>query len=628
MVDHGCRLWHMAAPFPNDHESMAASPPILALQNIRLTLGSTLLLDGAELSVVPGDKIALVGRNGSGKSTLLKIAAGQIEPDGGKRFLQPGATIRYLPQEPDLSGFATTLDYASGGLEGGNDPYRAQYLLEHLGLTGKEDPSRLSGGEARRAALARVLAPEPDIILLDEPTNHLDLPAIEWLESEIKSLRSALIIISHDRRFLADLTRSTVWLDRGTTRRLNKGFGAFEDWRDTVLEEEELARHKLDRQIVREEHWITYGVTARRKRNVRRLGALADLRQERRDQKRVVGAVKLTVTEADVSGKMVLETEHVSKRFGERVIVDDFTTRIIRGDRVGIVGANGAGKTTLIKLMTGVLEPDSGKVRLGSKLDLATLDQRRATLDPSSTLKDALTAGGSDTLIINGQPKHVMGYMKDFLFGPEQARTTVDKLSGGERGRLALARLLALPSNVLVLDEPTNDLDLETLDLLQEMLGDYPGTVIVVSHDRDFLDRVATSIIVAEGEGVWTEYAGGYSDMVNQRGYGVTKPEKAAATKAARGGRGIAMDPIAAPTPKGKLSFKQKHALETLPKEIKKLDAEIARLNKLLADANLYAKDPKGFADASAKLTAATAARSKAEDDWLELELAREAIEG
>jgi ATP-binding cassette subfamily F protein uup len=599
--------------------------PILALQDIKLTLGSTQLLEAAELSVVPGDKIALVGRNGSGKSTLLKIAAGEIEPDGGKRFIQPGVTIRYLPQEPDLSGYASTLDYAAGGLEAGNDPYRAQYLLEHLGLTGREDPRRLSGGEARRAALARVLAPEPDIVLLDEPTNHLDLPAIEWLEAELSALRSALIIISHDRRFLSDLTRSTVWLDRGVTRRLNKGFGAFEEWRDTVLEEEELNRHKLDRQIVREEHWLTYGVSARRKRNVKRLQGLHDLRQERRDQKRQVGTVRLTVTEADLSGKMVLEADRVSKSFGERKIVADFSTRVIRGDRVGIVGANGAGKTTLIKLLTGQLEPDSGKVRLGSNLELATLDQRRATLDPSSTLKEVLTGGGSDTLIINGQPKHVMGYMKDFLFTPEQARTAVEKLSGGERGRLALARLLALPSNVLVLDEPTNDLDLETLDLLQEMLGDYPGTVIVVSHDRDFLDRVATSIVVSEGEGVWTEYAGGYSDMVAQRGFGVTKPE--VETKPPqRGGRTVAMAPIAAS--KAKLSFKQKHALETLPKEIARLDAEMERLNKVLADPGLYARDPKAFADASAKLSAAQAAKAKAEDEWLELEMIREELEG
>ena len=599
--------------------------PILALQDIRLTLGSTLLLERAELSLLSGDKVALVGRNGSGKSTLLKIAAGEIEPDGGKRFLQPGATIRYLPQEPDLSGYATTLDYAAGGLEAGNDPHRARYLLEHLGLTGSEEPSRLSGGEARRAALARVLAPEPDILLLDEPTNHLDLPAIEWLEAELASLRSALVIISHDRRFLSDLTRSTVWLDRGVTRRLNRGFSAFEDWRDTVLEEEELARHKLDRQIVREEHWLTYGVTARRKRNVRRLEGLGNLRQERRELKRQVGTVKLSVAEADLSGKMVLEAEHIGKSFGDRLIVGDFTTRIIRGDRIGIVGANGAGKTTLIKLLTGELAPDTGRVRLGANLEVATLDQRRARLDPASTLKQAITAGGSDTLVINGVPKHVMGYMKDFLFTPEQARTTVEKLSGGERGRLGLARLLALPSNVLVLDEPTNDLDLETLDLLQEMLGDYPGTVIVVSHDRDFLDRVATSVIVAEGEGRWTEYAGGYSDMVAQRGYGVTKPELEKSAKADRAPAEPAAPP---PTARPKLSFKHKHALETLPKEIARLTAEIARLNGLLADPDLYARDPKAFAAASQHLTAAEAAKGKAEDDWLELELLREELEG
>mgnify|MGYP001545292411 FL=1 len=599
--------------------------PILALQDIRLTLGSTLLLERAELSLLSGDKVALVGRNGSGKSTLLKIAAGEIEPDGGKRFLQPGATIRYLPQEPDLSGYATTLDYAAGGLEAGNDPHRARYLLEHLGLTGSEEPARLSGGEARRAALARVLAPEPDILLLDEPTNHLDLPAIEWLEAELASLRSALVIISHDRRFLSDLTRSTVWLDRGVTRRLNRGFSAFEDWRDTVLEEEELARHKLDRQIVREEHWLTYGVTARRKRNVRRLEGLGNLRQERRELKRQVGTVKLSVAEADLSGKMVLEAEHIGKSFGDRLIVGDFTTRIIRGDRIGIVGANGAGKTTLIKLLTGELAPDTGRVRLGANLEVATLDQRRARLDPASTLKEAITAGGSDTLVINGVPKHVMGYMKDFLFTPEQARTTVEKLSGGERGRLGLARLLALPSNVLVLDEPTNDLDLETLDLLQEMLGDYPGTVIVVSHDRDFLDRVATSVIVAEGEGRWTEYAGGYSDMVAQRGYGVTKPELEKSAKADRAPAEPAAPP---PTARPKLSFKHKHALETLPKEIARLTAEIARLNGLLADPDLYARDPKAFAAASQHLTAAEAAKAKAEDNWLELELLREELEG
>ena len=605
-----------------------ASPRILDLQNIRLRMGSTDLLEGAELTLAPGEKVALVGRNGSGKSTLLKIAAGEIEPDGGSRFIQPGVTIRYLPQEPDLSAFPTTLSYVEAGMEAGDDHYRATYLLNALGLVGDEDPRRLSGGEARRAALARVLAPEPDIILLDEPTNHLDLPAIEWLETELKSIRSALILISHDRRFLADLTRATVWLDRGVTRRLERGFGAFEEWRDQVMEEEETARHKLDRQIVREEHWLTYGVTARRKRNVRRLAGLHDLRQQRRELKRAVGEVRISVAEGDISGKLVVEAREISKRFGERLIVDNFSTRIIRGDRVGIIGANGAGKTTLIRMLTGELAPDSGTVKLGAAIELASLDQRRATLTADMTLKEAITGGGSDTLIINGEPKHFMGYLKDFLFAPEQARTAVSKLSGGERGRLVLARVLSLPSNVLVLDEPTNDLDLETLDLLQEMLADYPGTVIVVSHDRDFLDRVATSVIVAEGDGSWTEYPGGYSDMVTQRGYGVVAPT--AATKP-KGGKQAALPQTTTASgtaSKQKLSFKQKHALEQLPRDIAKLEAEIATLNATLADPALYARDPGKFATTSEALTKAQAALARAEDDWLELEALREEIEG
>ncbi len=602
-----------------------AAAPILLLNAISLRLGSTDLLESAELSVLPGEKVALVGRNGSGKSTLLKIAAGEIEPDGGRRFLQPGATIRYLPQEPDLGGFATTLGYVEAGLEAGDDHYRATYLLNALGLTGAEDPSRLSGGEARRAALARVLAPEPDVILLDEPTNHLDLPAIEWLETELAGLRSALVIISHDRRFLADLTRATVWLDRGVTRRLDRGFAGFEAWRDQVLEEEETARHKLDRQIVREEHWLTYGVTARRKRNVRRLEGLHALRQERRDLKRAVGEVRISVAEGETSGKLVAEAKSVSKRFGDRAIVSDFTTRVIRGDRLGIIGANGAGKTTLIRLLTGDLPPDSGTVRLGANIELASLDQRRATLSPDMTLKEAVTGGGSDTLVINGVPKHFMGYLKDFLFTPEQAGTAVGKLSGGERGRLALARALALPSNVLVLDEPTNDLDLETLDLLQEMLADYPGTVIVVSHDRDFLDRVATSVIVADGGGRWTEYPGGYSDMVSQRGYGVSAPATAPARPAPARPAGAVTTPAPA---RQKLSFKQKHALETLPGEIRRLEVEIARLSGLLADPGLYARNPATFAETGQKLDAAQAALSRAEDEWLELEALREQIEG
>jgi ATP-binding cassette subfamily F protein uup len=600
-----------------------ADAPVLTLQDISLTIGSSLLLESAELIVAPGDKIALVGRNGSGKSTLLRIAAGTIEADRGTRFLQPGRTIRYLPQEPELSGFASVLDYVEAGLTEGDALYRAQYLLGELGLTGAEEPGLLSGGEARRAALARVLAPEPDILLLDEPTNHLDLPAIEWLEETIGGLKSAIVLISHDRRFLSDLTRATVWLDRGRTRRLNKGFAAFEAWRDTVLEEEEANRHKLDRQIVREEHWLTYGVTARRKRNVRRLEQLHDLRQERREQKRAVGNVKITASEGATSGALVIEAESVAKSFGGRPIVSDFSTRILRGDRIGVVGPNGAGKTTLLKLLTGELAPDSGRVRLGSNLELASLDQGRKSLHSEATLQQALTGGGSDTLIINGTPKHVVGYMKDFLFTPEQAGTAVTKLSGGERGRLALARALALPSNLLVLDEPTNDLDLETLDLLQEMVADYAGTVIVVSHDRDFLDRVATATIVAEGDGGWTEYAGGYSDMVRQRGHGVRAPEKPTAPAKPKPAA-----PPAKPTAKRKLSFKEKHALETLPGEIEALGAEIDRLRAALADPGLYRQSPDDFAKKSKALAAAESKRTAAEERWLELEILKEELEG
>jgi len=595
--------------------------PLLALQNINLTFGGDPLLEGTDLSVAMGEKIALVGRNGSGKSTLLKIAAGEVEADSGERFIQPGATIRYLPQEPDLSGFATTLDYVEAGLTGGDNAYRAQYLLDHLGLNGTEDPSQLSGGEARRAALARVLAPEPDILLLDEPTNHLDLPAIEWLQSELASLRSALVIISHDRRFLSDLTRTTLWLDRGRSRRLNQGFAGFEAWRDKALEEEEQERHKLDRQIVREEHWVRYGVTARRKRNVRRMSELAGLREQRVNQRAQTGNVQLAVAEGKTSGAIIVDAENISKSYDGRPIVADLTLRIMRGDRLGIVGPNGAGKTTLIKLLTGTLQPDSGTIKLGTNLEVATLDQLRSSLKPQTTLKDALTGGGADTILINGQSRHVISYMKDFLFAPEQAGTAVSKLSGGERARVTLARALALPSNVLVLDEPTNDLDLETLDLLQEMIADYPGTVIVVSHDRDFLDRVATSILAFEGDAHWGEYAGGYADMLAQRGADLAA--RAAASESRKPKSGLA--PTApAPQKKKKLSFNQQHALKTLPGRIKDLTASITTTQEKLAAPDFYTKDPEGFAKLTTKLDAMQAELSECEDQWLELELLRE----
>ncbi|TMJ03711.1 MAG: ATP-binding cassette domain-containing protein [Alphaproteobacteria bacterium] len=601
-----------------------APPPLLTLQDIHLTFGGTPLLEGAELSIGERERVCLVGRNGSGKSTLLKIAAGLVESDRGARFAQPGATIRYLPQEPDLAGHASVLAFVEAGLAPGDDPHRARYLLEQLGLSGEEQPARLSGGEARRAALARVLAPQPDILLLDEPTNHLDLPAIEWLENELAASRSALVLISHDRRFLTRLSRTTVWLDRGITRRIERGFASFEEWRDQVLEEEEREQHKLGRKIVAEEHWMRYGVTARRKRNMRRVGELVDLRKRFRDYRGAQGTVKLAVSEAELSGKLVAEAERISKSFGNEPIVRDFSLRLQRGDRIGLVGPNGAGKTTLLKLLTGELAPDHGKVTLGANIAMATLDQRREALDANTSVRDTLTGGRGDSVFVGGQSRHVVGYMRDFLFTPEQAGTPVAALSGGERGRLTLARALAKPSNLLVLDEPTNDLDLETLDLLEEMIDDYPGTVLLVSHDRDFLDRTVSAVVVAEGGGRWNVYAGGYSDMVAQRGEGVTaKVPVKADPKVARVRSAVS----GAPAPKRRLSFNEKHALENLPVRIAALEAEIARLSKTIADPNLYAKDRAAFDKASAQLGEAQGALAAAEDEWLRLEELRERVE-
>src|SRR5262245_14750485 len=546
---------------------MAPPPPLLQLTDIALTFGGAPLLEGAELGVGAGERVALVGRNGSGKLTLLRIAAGLIEPDRGQRFMQPGASVRYLAQEPDLAGYATTLAYVESGLGPTDDPHRARYLLQQLGLGGEEDPAALSGGELRRAALAHVLAPAPDILLLDEPTNHLDLPAIEWLEAHLAERRGALVLISHDRRFLQNLSQATVWLDRGKTRRIDIGFAGFEAWRDAQLAEEELAQHKLDRRIVREEHWVRYGVRARRKRNMRRMGELQAMREARRTYRQAAGTAAMAASEADLSGKLVVEAKGIAKAFAGRPIVADLPHRLLRGDRLGVVGPNGSGKTTLVGLLSGALAPDSGQVRLGANVEMASLDQGRESLDPNWTLSEALTGGRGDTVTVGGQKRHVVGYMKDFLFSPQQARTPLGVLSGGERGRLMLARALAKPYNLLVLDEPTNDLDLETLDVLEEMLGDYAGTVILISHDRDFLDRIVNAVIVPEGDGEWTEYAGGYADMLTQRGADVTRTDvvrKDAKPKpAATAEKSVEPSPAAAP--KRKLTFNDKHALETLP---------------------------------------------------------------
>ncbi len=599
-------------------------PPILLLQDIIVTFGTMPLLSGASLAVAANDRICLVGRNGSGKSTLLRIAAGLIQPDSGSRFAQPGATIRYLPQEPDLSGFATTLSYVEAdlGTESDEDRHRARYLLEQLGLTGDESPGTLSGGEARRAALARVLAPSPDILLLDEPTNHLDLPGIEWLEAELAGMRSGIVVISHDRRLLERISRATVWLDRGITRTLDRGFDAFEPWRDAVLEQEETEHHKLGRKIAMEEDWLRYGVTARRKRNQKRLADLHALRKKRKERRAATGAVQLAATEAVMSGRLVVAADAISKSYGDRSIVQDFTTRVLRGDRIGIVGANGAGKTTLLNLLTGMLPPDAGEVRLGTNLAQVMLDQRRETLDPGITLKQALTAGAGDTVEVGGRMRHVIGYMKEFLFGPEQANTPVGMLSGGERGRLTLANAFAKASNFLVLDEPTNDLDLETLDLLQEQLADYAGTVLLVSHDRDFLDRVVTAVIAAEGNGRWIEYAGGYSDMLAQRG-----PSAWSAVVAVKPRRPVAAKPRPA-TPSRKMTYKDRHMLTALPAQISVLQAELVRLHTALADPDLYKRSAAQFAELTRALADTQHRLASAEEQWLSLEMLREELEG
>jgi ATP-binding cassette subfamily F protein uup len=603
---------------------------LLSLKNIHLTFGGTPLLEGAELSVLEGDRICLVGRNGSGKSTLMRIAAGSAEADAGERFVHPGARVRYLPQDADFAAFETALAYVESGLDATDSPHLARMALEEVGIDPATDPNTLSGGEARRVAIARVLAPQPEVLLLDEPTNHLDLPAIEWLEGRLAALGSAIVLISHDRRMLETLSRATVWLDRGLTRHLDRGFAHFEAWRDKVLEEDEIERHKLDRKIEREERWMhSGGVTARRKRNMRRVAELAALRSARREARQVIGNVRMAATEAGQSGKLVIEAKGLSKDFGAGPVVLDFSLAIARGDRVGLVGPNGAGKTTLIKLLTGQMQPDSGTLRLGTNLEIVTLDQRREALDPEERVADVLTGGRSDWVDVNGQRKHVASYLADFLFLPEQSRSPVKVLSGGEKARLLLARALAKPSNLLVLDEPTNDLDMETLDLLQELLSDYTGTLILVSHDRDFLDRVVTSVIATDGEGRWVEYAGGYSDMLSQRkGTAPAQRTAAGASKARPAAKTESRSVQSEPRAKRKLSFKEKHALDTLPGQIARLEAEIAALNSKVGDAGLYGRDPAGFHAASTRLAAAQAELHAAEELWLELEMLREELEG
>jgi ATP-binding cassette subfamily F protein uup len=604
---------------------MPPSPPLLALRDARLGFGGRPLFDGLSLALGRGERACLVGRNGSGKSTLLKVLAGLVDLDGGVRFHQPGTAIAYLPQDSQGPAGETVAAHIAGGLPEGGDPadYRVQALLDRLSLAGARPFGELSGGEARRGALARALVGAPDMLLLDEPTNHLDLPTIEWLESELAEFRGGLLTISHDRAFLRRLTRRTLWLERGRVRELDEGFAAFDAWAATILEQDEQAAHKLDRRIADETHWLRRGVTARRKRNEGRLRRLVALRQAKATRLRASGAARLALSAAEAGGELAIEAEHLAKGFdgpaGRRTIVADFSTRILRGDRIGIIGANGAGKTTLLRLMTGELPPDAGRVRLGSGLQPLYFDQRRASLDPTASLWRTLAPGGGDSLMVRGVQRHVVAYLRDFLFDDSQALMPVGSLSGGERARLLLAQLFARPSNLLVLDEPTNDLDMETLDLLQEVLGDYDGTLLLVSHDRDFLDRLVTSVIAVEGDGGIVETAGGYADHRRQRP--PAPPPKQAAPRAA---------PVA-PTPRResrtRLGYQEQRELASLPARLAELGAEIARLEASLADAGFYGRDRAGF-DASVKRVAAARGELEAAElRWLELEEKRDLAE-
>jgi len=611
-----------------------APPPLLTLTDIALTFGGAPLFSGASLSVGPGERVGVVGRNGSGKSTLLKIAAGLVEADSGVRFAQPGAKIAYLPQEPDLSAYPTLGAYVAADLDE-HEHYLADIAMEGLEVRADAPTDGASGGERRRAALARLLAGEPDLMLLDEPTNHLDITAIEWLEDYLSSTRTGYVLISHDRALMRKLTRVTLWVDRGVVRRLDEGFGGFEAWRDKVLEEEEAGRHKLDRLIKAEARWAVEGISARRTRNQGRVRRLADLRAERSAQIMRAGPAAMALDSGATSGKIVIEAKGIAKSYEGRAVVRDFSIRIARGDRVAFIGPNGAGKTTLLKMLTGEIAPDAGTVKQGSNLAMAVFDQNRDRLDLDKSLWETLTgaaelgvSGKNDQIMVRGRPKHVVAYLKDFLFDERQARGPVRALSGGERARLLLSRIMARESNLLVLDEPTNDLDVETLDLLQELLAEFDGTVLLVSHDRDFIDRVATSVIASAGDGAWVEYAGGWSDHLAQKAGAQAGAQ--AAPVASAPARSAAPKPgaPAKKTPARKLGYAQTRRLELLPDEMAALEREITLLERKLADANFYARDPRAFAKATDALAERRTSLERAENEWLTLESAREAAEG
>lgn len=595
-----------------------ARAPLLQLSNISLTFGGDPVLEDLDLTIQTRDRLALVGRNGSGKSTLMKVMDGVVETDRGIRTVGPGVAIARLEQAPDMAGFATLGDFASAKV-GAENLYKVERAARGLGFDPEVATQSASGGQARRAALAGMLADAPDLMLLDEPTNHLDIASIRWLEAHLSATRAAFVLISHDRAFLTALARATLWIDRGQVRRQDKGFAEFEDWRDTVWAEEDLARHKLDRKIKSEARWAVEGISARRKRNQGRVRALQALRADRAAMIRRQGAAALELGDAKKSGKRVIEVKGISHAFDDLIIAKRFDLRIARGDRIAFVGPNGVGKTTLIEILTGQREPDEGTIELGTNIEMAVFDQKRSALDPGKSLWETMTgdpatrvSGRSDQVMVRGTPRHVVGYLKDFLFDEAKIRGPVSALSGGEAARLLLARIMARTSNLLVLDEPTNDLDIETLDLLQEVLGDYEGTVLIVSHDRDFIDRIATSTVLMEGQGRITLHAGGWSDVAPH----MTAPEDAPEKKVMKAAKPASSLPQKL---KSGLTFTEEHRLKELPAEIARLEAEIGKLEELLATADLYEKERIKFDKATEALVQRQSALNEREEEWLTL---------
>ncbi|MBE6451333.1 MAG: ABC-F family ATP-binding cassette domain-containing protein [Alphaproteobacteria bacterium] len=600
---------------------MAVEPPIYTIKNAHLSFGLNPLFTGVELNISKGDKICLVGRNGSGKSTLLKVISGVIEPDNAEIFIQPGTKISYMPQEADFSMYNSLREVVLSGLEKytPEQEYKADILIENLKIIQDQSPIQASGGELKKASLARALISEPDILLLDEPTNHLDIETIEKLEEIINKFQGAVVVISHDRMFLNHVSKQTFWLDRGILHSNNKGFAFYEQWQEQILEQEIIAQKYLNKKIEEETEWLHKGVTARRKRNQGRLRRLQQLRQERREQIKQIGSVNLEIESGELRSKLVIEAKHICKAYNGRELVKDFSIKVIKGNRLGVVGPNGAGKTTLIKLLTKKLEPDSGFVRIGKNLEEAYFDQNRITLDPKKTLWKTLCNEG-DHIWVRGHYRHVVAYLKDFLFKPDQAQCPVSALSGGEKNRLMLAVALARPSNFLVLDEPTNDLDMDTLDLLQEVLDEYQGTILIVSHDRDFLDKIATSVLYMKGDGSIVEHIGSYSELLEKLKNIPQKEVK----KIARA-NDIKEEKI---KNINKLSYKDKRLLEVLPQEIEELEEKISRIeNTLSTDTELYVRDADRFDELTATLEELKALKEEKENLWLEIEIKAEEFE-